>query len=157
MEVNRKFEEQRFEFLLYINGNIICQRNFNIHGFNEKSLNSFELNNMAFECVHILKKDMKEKTREYLWKYYQPYKEQQESDIDRRDIYEKNDDFKFEIRVDKKPVIIRWFNGNQFPPAVRYAIDIKSLIYDLIGSIRYHLTLDKYTYNYMDSVSVVEI
>jgi hypothetical protein len=157
MEVNKKIEEQRFEFLLYINGHIICQRYFHIKGFNEKSLKSFELHNMVFECVHILKNDMKEKTREYLWKYYQPYKEQVDTDIDRRDIYEKIDDFKFEVRVDKKPVIIRGFNGNQFPPKVRYQIDIKDIIHDIIGSIRHYLTLEKYTYNYVDSDCVVEI
>ena len=39
----RKAEDQRFEFILYINNHIICQRFFNIRDFNEDSLNSFEL------------------------------------------------------------------------------------------------------------------
>lgn len=157
MEVKPKIEEQRFEFLLYINGKIICQRYFHIKGYNEKALNSFELHSMAFECVQTIKKDLTDKTREYLWKYYQPYKERVEiEEVNKRSIYEKIDDFQFEVRVDKKSVIKRQFNGNPFPPKVRYQVDIKDIIHDIIDSVRYYLTKDKYTYKFEDSESVVE-
>ena len=38
-----RVEEQRFEFILYINDHIICQRYFNIRDYNEDCLNSYEL------------------------------------------------------------------------------------------------------------------
>ena len=112
---------------------------------------------MAFECVQTIKKDLTDKTREYLWKYYQPYKERVEiEEVNKRSIYEKIDDFQFEVRVDKKSVIKRQFNGNPFPPKVRYQVDIKDIIHDIIDSVRYYLTKDKYTYKFEDSESVVE-
>jgi hypothetical protein len=39
----KKIDEQRFEFVLYINNHIICQRYFNIRDYNERSLNSYEM------------------------------------------------------------------------------------------------------------------
>ena len=159
MEAKPRVEEQRFEFLLHINGKIICQRYFHIKGFNEKSVNSFELHNMAFECVETIKRDMKNKTREYLWKYYQPYKERVEvegDDVNKRSIYEKIDNFQFEVRVDKKTIVKREFSGNPYPPKVRYQVDIKDIIHDIIDTVRYYLTLDKYIYKFEDSEAVVE-
>lgn len=154
---NKKIEEQRFEFLLYINGNIICQRYFHIKGFNEESLGSFELHNMAAECANIVKKDLKLKTIDYLWKYYNPYKAQTDDEISKKGIYDKNDDFEFEVKIDKKTVIKRGFSGCPYPPKVRYQVDIKDIIYDVIARIRYYLTLKDYTYNFEESEAVVEL
>ena len=39
----RKFEQERFEFMLRINGHPICQRYFDIRNFNEDSINSMEM------------------------------------------------------------------------------------------------------------------
>lgn len=153
-EVINKVDEQRFEFLLYINDKIICQRFFNIWGYNEKAIGSFDLNNMSHDCVEIIKRSMKNKTLEYLWKYYDPYKEQEDSEISKRGIYEKIDDFQFEVRIDKKSVIKRQFNGNPYPPKVRYQVDIKDIIHDIISNVRYHLTKDEYVYNFKESESV---
>jgi len=157
MEYNKKIEEQRFEFLLYINGHIICQRYFHIKGYNDECLSSFELHNMAFDCTKVIQDDLKLKSKDYLWKYFNPYKPQKEEDINRRGIYEKIDNFEFEVKIDKKTVIKRGFSGNLYPPKVRYQVDIKDIIYDVIGKIRYYLTLKDYTYNFEESDVVVEL
>ena len=157
MEVNKKVEEQRFEFLLRINGHIICQRYFNIIGYNERCLESFELNNMAFDCVKTIENNLKVKTREYLWQYYNPYKPQEVVEgMSKKGIYEdKIDEFQFEVRVDKRTVIVRNFSGNPYPPRVRYQVDIKSVIFDILGLMRDYMTQRKYTYKYSDSASVI--
>ena len=38
-----RVEEQRFEFVLYINDHIICQRYFNIRDYNEVVLKSYDI------------------------------------------------------------------------------------------------------------------
>jgi hypothetical protein len=145
-QFNRKpIEEQRFEFLLYINGNIICQRYFNIRGFNEDSLKSLELKQTHDYCVDVIKENLKDKTVDYLWDYYNPYKTQSEEDIPKGDIYEKEDTFGFEIRVDKKPVIESTFTGNVYPPKVRYQVDIKEMIPKIINEIRDGLSQKNYS------------
>lgn len=152
---NKKMEEQRFEFLLRINGNIICQRYFHIKGFNEESLGSFELHNMAHDCVNVLKDDLKEKSIDYLWRYFDPYKLQTEDEINKKGIYDKNDNFELEVKIDKKMVIKRGFSGCPYPPKVRYQVDIKDIVYDIISKIRYYLTLKDYTYTFNESEVVI--
>lgn len=156
----KKIEKQRFEFLLLINGNIICQRYFDIRNFNEDSINSLEMkelvdniagtNNTDFGLMGIIPKFLQVKTREYLWGYYKPHEAQKFEDINRRDSNEKIDDFGFQIRIDGKIVGETLFSGNVFPPKVRYQVNIKDIIPDIIQEIRETLSLKSYTHKYGD-------
>lgn len=149
----KKIEEQRFEFILYINNHIICQRYFNIKDFNEESIKSMEMkelmdalcgmNNGQFGEMGIVPNFLKAKSRDYLWGNYNPYSTNQ--DLNPRNIFEKIDDFQFEIKVDKKTVGKSMFSGNYFPPKVRYAVDIKEIIPTIMNEIRYFLSLKNYT------------
>jgi hypothetical protein len=149
----KKIEEQRFEFVLYINNHIICQRYFNIKDFNEESIKSLEMkelmdalcgmNNGEFGEMGIVPNFLKAKSRDYLWANYNPYATTQE--LNPRNIFEKIDDFQFEIKVDKKTVGKSMFSGNYFPPKVRYAVDIKEIIPTIMNEIRYFLSLKNYT------------
>jgi hypothetical protein len=79
----KKIEDQRFEFVLYINDHIICQRYFNIYDFNEDSIKSLELkemmdniagmNNGDYGSQGIIPNHLKEKSLTYLWDNYNPY------------------------------------------------------------------------------------
>ena len=138
-------EEQKFEFLLFINGNIICQRYFNIKGYNEQVLSAFDLKRTHDDCVDIITDHLKAKTVDYLWEYFNPYKEQTEEEIPRGEVDETKDVFGFQIRVDKKPVIESKFVGTVYPPKVRYQVDIKELIPQIIAEIRYGFTQKNYS------------
>jgi hypothetical protein len=149
----KKIEEQRFEFILYINDHIICQRYFNIRDFNEESVHSFEMkelmdsicgmNNGQFGQMGIIPNFLKEKAKDYVWNNYNPYSIQQ--DQSPRNIFEKLDNFQFEIKVDKKMAGKSVFTGNYFPPKVRYAVDIKEIIPAIMSEIRYFLSQKNYT------------
>jgi len=149
----KKIEEQRFEFILYINNKIICQRYFNIRDFNEDSVSSLEMkelmdsicgmNNGQYGGMGIIPKHLKNKAIDYLWAYYNPYNTN--PDQNPRNIFERIDDFQFEIKIDKKMVAKSIFSGNFFPPKVRYAVDIKEIIPSIMGEIRYFLSQNKYT------------
>jgi hypothetical protein len=50
------FDEPRFEFLLYVNNNIICQRGFNIRDYDEKFTDVVESNEVRqFQSLMKLK------------------------------------------------------------------------------------------------------
>ena len=148
----KKVEEQRFEFVLYINNHIICQRYFNIREFNENSVNSWEMkdlmdaicgmNNGYFGSMGIIPNYLKNKSKDYLWNNYNPYFVQ--PDQEPRNIFEKVDDFQFEIKIDKKSVAKSVFSGNYFPPKVRYAVVIKEIIPTIMFEIRDSLSKKKY-------------
>jgi hypothetical protein len=148
----QKIEEERFEFILYINNHIICQRYFNIRDYNEDSSNSYEMkelldnltgmNNGEFGELGIIPKFLKNKSVEYLWDNYNPYFLKTEDGT--KNIFEKLDNFQFEIRVDKKSVGICQFSGNFFQPKVRYAVNIREIIPAITSEIRHYLSKNNY-------------
>ena len=147
-----KLKDQRFECVLYINNHIICQRFFNIRDFNEESLKSFELKElMDVLCSYndvegqmgVIPTHLKNKSVDYLWSTYNPYSLQTEQPS--KNLFEKLDDFQFEIRVDKRPVAKSVFSGNYFPQKVRYAVDIKEIIPTIMFEIREFLSRKNYT------------
>ena len=127
---------KKFEFLLRINGNIICQRYFATKRFNSKSIASYDMMECLNDCVQMVQKQLKDKSVDYLWGQYNPYEKQTEEQINRTPIYDKEDIFDFEIRVDERVVATRRFTGNVYPQRVRYSVDIRDLIPRIITLIQ---------------------
>ena len=72
-----------------------------------------------------------------------------EEDIQKsKHISDKTHTFDFEIRVDKKTIVKRQFDGNVYSPNVRYQVDIKDIIGELINEIRSVLSQKKFTEKY---------
>ena len=148
----KKIEEQRFEFILYINDHIICQRYFNIKDYNEDSIKSSEIKtlmdrlvgmcNGSFGTLGLIPNRLKEKSVDYLWNTYNPYNFQSEEAA--KNTFERIDNFQFEIKVDKVSVAKSQFSGNLFQPKVRYAVDIKDIIPTIMNEIRYYLSQENY-------------
>lgn len=132
----KKIEKTPYEFYLYINGNIVCQRFFQVRNFNRESLKSIELKEMIDSITKVIQKDFKNKTEDYLYSYYNPYSIQLEEEIDRKNIYENEDFFDVEVKVEGKTAIKKRFSGNIYPPKVRYSVNIKELIPEIITQIQ---------------------
>lgn len=149
----KKFQEERFEFVLYINKHIICQRWFNIRDYNENSIYSLEIkelmdklvgmNNGDFGSMGVIPKQLKNKAMEYLWKNYNSYYSKKEDEIKGSD---KENTFDFEIKVDKVVVAQSTFSGNYFP--YTGLVDIKEIIPVIISEIKYGLSQKNYTTTY---------
>jgi hypothetical protein len=148
-----RVEEQRFEFVLYINDHIICQRYFNIRDYNEDVLKSYDIKelmdniagmyNGQYGSLGIIPKYLQNKSKEYLWDNYNPYFIQKEETS--KNIFDKVDNFQFEIKVDKKTVAKSEFCGNFFPPKVRYAVDVREIIPSIMNEIRHYFSQKNYT------------
>ena len=155
--INKKIEEQRFEFVLYINKHIICQRYFSIRDFNEQSVNSLEIkelmdrlvgmNNGDFGSFGIIPKSLKKKAIDYVWRNYNQYQPKNET---YKNNFEKEDIFEFEIKIDRNVVAKSFFSANHFPTQVRYQVDIKDIIPKIITEIKDSLSQKKYTTIYAD-------
>lgn len=150
--VKKAIEEQRFEFVLYINDHIICQRYFNIRDYNEDAIQSLEMKELidniagmnidSFGTMGIIPSYLKAKAVDYLWNNFNPYYLQIEEG--NKNIYEKVDNFQFEIKVDKISVGKAQFSGNVFPPKVRYDVNIKEIIPTIMTEIRHFLSQKNY-------------
>jgi hypothetical protein len=152
---NTSFSNQKFEFLLKINNNIICQRYFNVDGYNQDILKSIELkelidslcgmNNGSFGSCGIVPKFLKDKSVDYLWDRYDPYSEiRKEDESIEKNIFKNEDIFTFEIKVDKNIVSKSIFSGNYFPTMVRYQVNIKPIISNIIEEITEFFTRKEY-------------
>ena len=139
---------KKFEFVLYINSNIICQRYFTVRGFNPKSLKSIESKECLDECVDLIKKDLKKKTYEYLYKSYSPYKKQLQEDIILENIFENEDVFDFEIKTDDKIIGKKRFTGNVYPQRVRYSVDVRKIIPTIIKEIQETFSKEDFNVEY---------
>lgn len=139
---------KKFEFILYINGNIICQRYFSVKDYNRDIIKSMDIVNCVNDCVQIIENDLKDKSVDYLWTHYNEYKKQTEEDIHKGDIFEKEDVFDFEIRIDGKYVAKKRFTGNVYPQRVRYSVDVRRLIPRLIEEIQDTLSMENLDVEY---------
>ena len=109
---------ERFEFVLTVNDNIVCQRYFRIGGFRERSLGSVQLTEAVEKCVDVINKDLVEKTNIFNW-YMAPQvfsnKEEMDSWIEsHRESGIKLDVPSFAVLKDTKE-IFNW-NGNEMTP-----------------------------------------
>lgn len=139
---------KKFEFILYINGNIVVQRYFTVRDFNPQTLKSIDVKYCIDTCVRMIEDNLKDKTSDYLHKSYNPYKEQTQEEIVVEDIYENEDVFDFEIRTDDRLVAKRRFSGNVYPQRVRYSVDIRKLIPSLIKEIQETFSSENFSVEY---------
>jgi hypothetical protein len=120
MERAKNKYTDKFEFILRINGNIICQRYFNIRGYNNKAKDSMDIRWDLGDIVDTIQSYLRKQTEEFLWLNYNPY-------------------------TSKNSVVKERFTGMDFPPKVRYSVNIKSLIPSLISKIQRGLSQRKYS------------
>lgn len=150
---NDSFKDLPFEFVLYVNNNIVCQRFFNIGNFKEESLKSYELvelmkriggmNMGQFGESGIIPSFLKAKSMDYLWEGFNPYETQSE------DTYKapnkKGDMFKFEFKVNGRVTSEIEFPNEFYTLNSKLSVDIRAIIPEIIGEIKETLSRKKYT------------
>lgn len=126
MEKERVYEQERFEFAVYVNDFIICKRNFKINGYIDHSMETEEFKDLVDNVlVRSIKDDLNAKSRVYTWYYgresigYEPDEEFSTKTIEPWD-----STFKFAIYDNGKEVISRIWDGSVYPRAVRDNVDL---------------------------------
>lgn len=129
MEQNK--EQRKFEFTLYLNENIIVQRYFNIIGFNQRAINSINFKEAVDENMVLIQDVLKRKAVDFLNEnsrnfYETPNFEQNES----------NDKMKITVKHNGKVIAYREWDATIYPVKVRYTVDVRQHIYELITKIQ---------------------
>jgi hypothetical protein len=166
-----QFEKQivkPFEFVLRINDHIICQRYFNIKNYNNDCRESLEMKEMMDDIMGVnqqarlgvIPEFFKWQCMDYTIKENDlPYNSQNKS-ADKDDKFtleilknnvnrlrDKNGDFDLDD-LQKESLAIGMFDGKIFHPSVRYEIDVRSIIPDIIVTIQDAMNQKKYTKTY---------
>lgn len=139
---------ENWEFSLYINNHIIVQRFFKVSDYNKNVIKSADMKELGDYCSGLITNDLKAKSVDYMWDRYNPYIKQEVGDIEHR--FRKEDVIDFEIKVMGRIAYRRRTDGNIYQPYVKYAMDIKPLIRDIIDEIRVVFAQDEFTYSIHD-------
>jgi len=145
--MKKKYKTHPYEFLFLINGNPIVGRNFPINNFNRESLKSYELKETIDYAVSLIQNHFKNKTYNYMDRYYNYFVTSTEEQTEPVDIYENEDFFTLQIKVRGRVVCERIFSGNDYPPNVRYDVDIRKIIPKIIEYLQQELSRKNYTKN----------
>jgi len=122
----KDYKEERFEFTIYVNDNIICKRNFRIYNYIENSMQSIEFKDKVDEIVRMIDNDLKSKSRVYTWFYYNPDDLIEGDEFDSPLIDPWVCTFKIVISDNKNDVITKIWDGYAYPKAVRDKVDLSN-------------------------------
>lgn len=125
-------ETTKLEFLLTLSGNIICQRFFNVRGYNPKVRKSLELYEDVKKICNEIESDLKEKTLEYLHdnQHYFPVFDPSSDEGPDTEEY-----FQLEIKQNDDVFISRVFPAHIYHPKVRYSVDIRPILRRVLGGL----------------------
>ena len=125
---------QKCEFLLKLEGNIVCQRFFSVRNFNELATHSIDLHDSVSDIVDDIINRLKLKTLFILESDYV------ESPME---LEQKEEHFTITIKKGKNVIYIRNFRGDLYPPKVRYTVDIRPQISSILRDLTQTLSLKK--------------
>lgn len=131
-------EQNKFEFLLTLDGNIICQRFFNVKDYNPVTRRSMNLHYEVKNICENISEDLKIKSSEYL--------------IDNQGFFLNNDNvedpkeleeqyFLLQIKQGDDVFIQRIFAAHYYHPKVRYAVDIRPRLRRILADLTEVLSL----------------
>jgi len=116
----KKFEEkEKFEFVLSINDNIICQRFFTVKNHNPKTVSSIELYETVEYIKEIINKKLILKTVDIVDEFFKE---------DMSKLQEESNNFTITIKKGNYVIMERIFSADLYPPKVRFSVDIRPQI-----------------------------
>lgn len=138
MEIKNEIHKEKYEFVLSVNDNVICQRYFKINMFNEESIYSLQLLNAINDIVNLIDNDLKSKSRIYTWYMNHPdlsYPGDLECGKGEWSFWSSQEEvepinpkwsttFKFAFLIDEKEVISKIWDGSSYPRVVSDNVDI---------------------------------
>lgn len=125
-------EITKFEFLLTLDGNIVCQRFFNVKNHVPQSRRSLDLHYYIKEISEEISEDLKIKTSDYLCEnqnYFLNLDSVEDGEED------KKEDFLIEIKLNDDVFISRIFPANYYHPKVRYTVDIRPKLKRILSDL----------------------
>ena len=141
-------ESTKMEFLLTLNDNIVVQRFFNVRGYVPKAKNSMELHYFIKALSEELHYYLKMKTVIYMT-------DNQEAIIHDPTIMETSftegpENFNIYVKVGDQILNHRQFDGKLYPPKVRYTVDVRPFLKEVLRELTDIFSSKKLTYKYLE-------
>ena len=141
-------DSTKLEFLLTLNDNIIVQRFFNVRGFNPNVKNSNELYEFVKSIKDSLTYDLKMKTVIYMMDNKDAIIH--DPSVMSTSYTEDAEYFNIYVKVGEQTICQRIFDGKKFPPKVRYTVDVRPFLKDVLRELTDIFSNPELSYQYLE-------
>jgi hypothetical protein len=146
-------ESVKLEFLMMVNDNIIVQRFFNVREFNEKAKYSLELYELIREFKDDIQTQLSLKTVTYMTDNM--YEIINNPAILETSYIDGPEYFNIFIKQNDVTICHRQVDAKIYPPKVRYTVDVRPHLKNLLMNLTDIFSDENLTYDYMEvSLSV---
>jgi len=140
-------ESVKLEFLLTLNENIVVQRFFNVKGYNPRAKNSLELYEYVKSIKDELQYYLKMKTVTYMMDNKESINHDQS--IMETSFTEGPEIFNIFIKIGDTTLCHRIFDGKIYPPKVRYTVDVRPYLKEILKDLTDIFSNYKLTHEYL--------
>ena len=141
-------DSTKLEFLLTLNDNIIVQRFFNVKGFNPKAKNSYELYDFMKSIKDSLTYDLKMKTVIYMMDNKDAI--MHDPNVMSTSYTEDAEYFNLYVKLGEQTICHRIFDGKMFPPKVRYTVDVRPFLKEILRGLTDIFSDNELSYEFLD-------
>ncbi len=141
-------ESTKMEFLLTLNDNIVVQRFFNVRGYVPKAKNSMELHYFIKALSEELHYYLKMKTVIYMMDNQEAISH--DPTIMETSFTEGPENFNIYVKVGDTVLNHRQFDGKLYPPKVRYTVDVRPFLKEVLRELTDIFSSRKLTYKYLE-------
>ena len=138
----------KMEFLLTLNDNIVVQRFYNVRNFNPQARHSYDLPYFMKQVEDDLVTDLKMKTVMYMMD------NQEAIYLDPEILNTSNTDdpenFNMYVKLADDVIFHRIFDGKLYPPKVRYTVDVRPSLKNILKGLTDFFSAENLCYDYMD-------
>ena len=141
-------DSTKMEFLLTLNDNIVVQRCFNVRGYNPKAKNSVDLYYLVEEIARDLQYHLKMKTVIYMTDNSESI--MHDASIMDTSYTDGPEIFNILIKNGDTTICHRIFDGKFFPPKVRYTVDVRPFLKDILRDLTDIFSSQSLSFKYLD-------
>jgi hypothetical protein len=123
----------KVEFLMTLNNNFVVQRFFNVKGFNSKAKNSVELTEYIKDLATELQTKLRNKTVVYMLE--NRFQIEEDASILETSNTDGPETFNIILKVGNETICHRIFDAKVYPPKVRYTLDIRPSIKNILREL----------------------
>ena len=140
----------KFEFLMLLEDNIICQRYFNVKGYKPQNRRCLDLYEQLKWIEHRIEDDLKMKSFNYLMDQYNRYTNhvnlsEQDKNIKRDEM------FHMYLKLNNEIISHKIFPAWIYPSRIRYTVDIRPFISSFLKELSDVLSAEKVQRKYLET------
>ena len=137
----------KMEFLLTLNDRIIVQRFYNVKNYNEDAKNSHDLYEFVRSFKEELEQDLKSRTVNYMLDNIIPIME--DENVLNTEMTDGEENFNIYIKNGETVLLHRQFNAKLYPPKIRYTVDVRPFLKDLLKGLTEIFSEKNLTFEYL--------